>query len=159
MTVKGHLQRVKADLAKYCSYRERSENEVREKLQKFQIGSDEQREVLDFLKTNNFLDEERFVSAYVNDKFRFNKWGKRKISFQLKQLNVNTILIENTLDRIPQKYYENTIKELALKKISQLTGKNQIEIKAKTTNFLVSRGFDYQEINNAIEKVMLGSNL
>ena len=30
-----------------------------------------------------YIDESRFAKAYVNDKYKFNKWGRIKIRFEL----------------------------------------------------------------------------
>lgn len=36
--------------------------------------------IIDRLVVEKFIDEERYCRAFVNDKFRFAKWGKMKIT-------------------------------------------------------------------------------
>ena len=63
-------------LANFCAYQERSQQEVREKLVKMGISSDDLEDIIVFLISENFLNEERFAIAYAGGKFRVKHWGK-----------------------------------------------------------------------------------
>ena len=71
-----HVARQKIE--RVCTQRERSPKEVQVKLSSWSISGSEQKAILDKLVENNYLNEERFVKAFCNDKFRINKWGTDK---------------------------------------------------------------------------------
>ena len=68
-----------------CSLSERCRFDIIAKLKQWELSEDEIAEAIDYLIKEHFLDEERFVRFYVNDKLRFNKWGKVKLKFMLRQ--------------------------------------------------------------------------
>ena len=74
----------KIRITKYCVYQERAHAEVEQKLYSFGLFANEVEELLAWLITENFVNEERFAKAFAGGKFRLKKWGKIKISQQLK---------------------------------------------------------------------------
>ena len=67
-------------MAAYCSAAEHCKAEVNEKLQKWGLPYEVINRIIDRLVVEKFIDEERYCRAFVNDKFRFAKWGKMKIT-------------------------------------------------------------------------------
>ena len=41
-----------------------------------------------YLELEKYLDNLRFAISFVHDKFRFNKWGKIKLAYALRQKQV-----------------------------------------------------------------------
>ena len=78
-------------VASYCSTAEHCRAEINEKLQRWGIAYDTIARILDRLESEKFIDDERFCRAFVNDKFRFAKWGKMKIAQGL-YMKKNTFL-------------------------------------------------------------------
>ena len=139
-------------VAKFCAFRERSPKEVREKIRK--LGASDQEEDLIFteLQEGGFFDESRFAQAYVNDKFRFNKWGKVKIRYHLLQFDIKPKLIEEAISGIPDELYENAVSELLKKKKDSLCAENDnLAKKKKVFNYLISKGFEYHDVQKQYE--------
>ena len=76
----------------FCSKKEYCRQEIRQKLEKWEIAEKDIDTILEFLQKNNFINEQRYAQFYARDKFRFNKWGKQKISLMLKQKKLRRIL-------------------------------------------------------------------
>ena len=74
----------KLKAADYCSYQERSQQEVRNKLYTYGLHKDDVEDILTDLVLEGFINEERFSTAYVGGKFRMKKWGRLKIIQGLK---------------------------------------------------------------------------
>ena len=61
-------------LAALCSRGEQAESDMRRKLQRWGIDLGETDRIVQRLKEENFLNEERYARAFVRDKARFNGW-------------------------------------------------------------------------------------
>ena len=138
-----HLQQAKNKAARYCVGAERSPHQVLTKLQLYGLELEDALVALESLKEANFTNEKRFVSAFVNDKFMFNKWGKIKIAIELRKHKINSSLIEEGLSTLEPSDYELKIDELIDQKWGQLqTEENFLTKKKKTFQFVFSKGFE-----------------
>ena len=117
--------------------------QVLTKLQLYGLEFSEAKIVLKSLKEANFINEKRFVSAFVNDKFTYNKWGKIKISTELRKHKISSFQIEEGLNMIKKSDYESKINGLIDQKWHQLLGEEIFLIKKKKTcQFVISKGFE-----------------
>ena len=75
-------------VAAYCSAAEHCRAEVSEKLQKWGIAYEAIERILTRLEAEKYIDDERYCRAFINDKYRFAKWGKMKIGqgFYMKKI-------------------------------------------------------------------------
>ena len=102
----------------YCAYQERCQKEVEEKLRELKVDQDMADEIMLSLIHENFVKEERYAKAIARGKFRINQWGKVKIKMLLRNSRITTNLIELAMQEIDSIEYQNTIKELYLKKFN-----------------------------------------
>jgi len=128
--------------AGYCSTAERCVSEVRKRLACLDIDDEASERIISSLVNERFIDEARYSRAFVNDKFRFNKWGRRKIAFELKQKGVPSLLIEDAFDVIDVGQYAETLKSLLLKKKTSVKAKSERDLVAKLASYAVSKGFE-----------------
>ena len=138
------LSKAKQKIASYCAYQERCQQEVRNKLYSYGLFSNQVEELIAWLITENFLNEERFAQTFAGGKFRVKQWGKIKISLALKQKNISDYCVKKGLAEIEEEEYLTTIQELANKKLTeqQLSFPNPYQLKDKVSRFLISRGFE-----------------
>jgi regulatory protein len=115
------------------------------------LGADESLsiEVINYLKENRFLDEKRFVEAYVQGKVRIKKWGRQKIKAALYQKRIDAKLIQEGIYAfISDEEYQLVLESLIERKNRELsTEKNPQIKKQKLMRFLLSRGFQYDEFS------------
>ena len=137
-------------LEAFCAYQERCTQEVRMKLDR--LGADESLslEVLKHLKENRFLDDRRFVEAYVQGKLRIKKWGRQKIKAALFQKRIDAKLIhEGIYSFISDEEYQQVLESLIERKNRELSSEKNPQIKKqKLMRFLLSRGFQYDEFSS-----------
>ena len=137
-------------LEAFCAYQERCTQEVRMKLDR--LGADESLslEVIKHLKENRFLDEKRFVEAYVQGKLRIKKWGRQKIKAALFQKRIDAKLIqEGIYSFISDEEYKQVLESLIERKNRELSSEKNAQIKKqKLMRFLLSRGFQYDEFSS-----------
>lgn len=138
-------------LEKYCAYQERSHKQVFQKCRDYGLSEEEANQILIELISSNFLNEQRFAEAYVKGKFKIKSWGKQKIVQGLNNAGVSKKLIENSLEDIDPKVYLQTIISLADKKRATLKTGTDFEKTIKIQRFLLSKGYKYDEILEALK--------
>ena len=67
--------------AAYCSASERCIQDVEKKIKAAGLAGEESDRIVSRLLQERFIDESRFARYFVNDKLRFNKWGRVKINY------------------------------------------------------------------------------
>ncbi|MBR6998867.1 MAG: RecX family transcriptional regulator, partial [Prevotella sp.] len=66
-------------LAALCARGEHCQSEMLEKMRAWGVTAEEQAQVMARLTQEHYVDDERFARAFVADKVRYNKWGRRKV--------------------------------------------------------------------------------
>ncbi|MEN2435682.1 regulatory protein RecX [Weeksellaceae bacterium A-14] len=143
---------IRLKMAAYCSYQDRCHSEVEQKMRDFLLIPEARDEILLFLLRENFLNEERFTRSYIRGKFNIKHWGRNKIRQHLKQKGVSEKLISRCMDEIDCQEYQKVLKKTYHQYFSSLKGKGLKEYQknVKTTRYLLSRGFEYDEIREVI---------
>lgn len=126
----------------YCAYQERCQQEVRDKLYSWGLHEVQVENVIADLIASNFINEERFAKAYAGGKFRIKKWGRVKISIELKRRKISTYCIKKGLAEIEEEEYIKTLQKVAEVKIKAMKERDSKKKKYKVMNYLLSRGFE-----------------
>jgi regulatory protein len=137
------VKAAKVKMARYCSSRERSPFQIKEKLLSYGLEDSQIEEVIDFLKQEQFLSEDRFAQAFARDKFRFNQWGRIKIEQELKRHQLSESCIENAIFSLDEDDYQGILSDLLMKKWNQTKNENHfLKRKKKTMDYLIRKGFE-----------------
>ncbi|MBN2767420.1 MAG: RecX family transcriptional regulator [Paludibacteraceae bacterium] len=136
--------------ASYCSISEHCISDVEDKLTAWGMTEDKKHKIIDKLIEDDFINEKRYCIAFTKDKFHFNKWGKIKISFSLKQKGLNSKLIDMALKTIDEGEYEEMLAVLLKNKLKTIKWEYEYEKMGKLFNFAQSRGFE----SNVIDRVI-----
>ena len=139
--------------ASYCSISEHCISEVQEKLTAWCVECDDKSKIIDRLIAEDFINENRFCIFYVKDKFRFNKWGKIKIAYALRQKGLSDKLINHALTTIDDGEYEEMLASILKTKLIGLKYEYEYEKQGKLFNFAQSRGFESQVISRVIKSI------
>ncbi|MGX7668800.1 regulatory protein RecX [Flavobacterium pedocola] len=134
----------------YCSYQERCHMEVVEKLKSMKMIPQVIDTIVVHLIENNFLNEERFAQSFARGKHNIKKWGKIRISNELKFRNISKYNIENALKQITAAEYNANFHELAEKHWDSITERSLPKKKKKFCDFLLRKGY---ESNLVFEKL------
>ena len=132
---------IKAKIQSFCAYQERCQKEVREKLKSLHTNSLEAEQIIAELIEENFLNEQRFVSAFARGKFRIKKWGRKKIESKLKFKEVSPFCINKAMREINESDYEKTLEEIIKKRWKLAKGKGY-QKKIFVTRYCISRGYE-----------------
>lgn len=134
----------------YCAYQERSHFEVREKLYALGLRKNQVETLLTQLITENYLDEERFAASFARGKFNQKQWGRVKIKYALKLKRVSDYNIKTALKQLNEDSYLTVLQKLATDKWALLKGEQYINRQAKTTAYLLQKGFEPPLVHQAV---------
>jgi len=136
----------------FCAYQERCHAEVIDKLYSFGLNKKDIEQIVTQLIEDNYLNEERFARSFVNDKFRFNKWGRKKIEYQLKAKKVSAYNIKSGMKAIDEDDYLKLLQKEANNKLESLKNEKNIRTKnAKVFQYLLGRGFESNLISDVLK--------
>jgi regulatory protein len=145
---------VYAKMATLCSRSEQYSTEIRKKILDLGVSSDETDEIIENLKKDRFLDDERFVRAYVSDKFRLNRWGKVKIRHYLKMKGLSDGLIQKGLEEINENKYRELLLKTMKEKAKAVKKKEKYEKMGQIIRYAMNRGFEPEMIHRYLGEVV-----
>ena len=128
--------------AAYCTLCERCVSEVRIKLTAWGMTAVQQNRIIERLIEEKFIDEARYCRAYVNDKLRFNRWGRIKIMAALRDKHLPQEHIGEAIANIDDEQYAEILKEVIANKRKELKGKDDFATRQKLVRHAASRGFE-----------------
>jgi regulatory protein len=141
-------------LESYCAYQERCHKEVVQKLQSMHMIPEAIDTIVVHLLQHNFLNEERFAKAFVSGKFSIKKWGRQRITMELKQKDISKTIITTALKSINDAEYLSTFHALAEKRAESIKEPNKLKMKKKLADYLLYRGWEshlvYDKVNELI---------
>ena len=92
-------------LAAVCAQAEHCEQEMRDKMKRWEIDATTQDSIIARLVKERYIDNERYARAFVKDKIRYNKWGRRKVQQALWMKRISNDIQQRVLDEIDEKEY------------------------------------------------------
>ena len=139
----------------YIEIKMRTSKEIKDYLNKKNFNTKLIDEVLDRLNKEGYLNEEKYIDAFVNDKVNLTNWGPYKIKKSLLDLELDETLINNKLNTINENIWNGKIEKIINKKLNSLKNKSNYMVKNKLKIDLYNLGYD----NNLIEENLNNLNL
>lgn len=139
--------------AAICSRSETCTSEIQERLKLWGLNEDDSMAVIDQLKAEKFVDDERFARAYVKDKFRFNQWGRQKIAYMLHSKKISKEIQEAAFEEIEEDNYSDKLLRLLADKEKTIKAKDQYDKRNKLMRFAMGKGFESGKIYAAFKKL------
>ena len=87
-------------LAALCAQAEHCQWEMLEKMRRWEVPEEAQARVMQRLVKERYVDDERYAQAFVKDKIRYNKWGRRKVDQALWQKHIDEDIRKRVLDEV-----------------------------------------------------------
>ena len=141
------LQRLSA----LCASAEHCEYEMTEKMRKWEVEESDCERIMEYLRKAKFVDDERYARAFVKDKIKYNKWGRRKVEQGLWAKHIAEDIRQRVLDEVDESQYKSVLTDLLKSKRRSIKAANDYEMNRKLIKFALSRGFDYSIIRQCID--------
>ena len=139
--------------AALCARSEQAPGDIREKLVKWGLTPGEAGQVLARLIEQGYIDERRYARAFVNDRFRFNGWGRIKIAHQLRLKGISSDLIDEAMTVIDEEQYRERLLELLRAKWRDVSNREPRAAWAAMMRFAASRGFEAGIAGECVKQV------
>tara|TARA_B100001175_G_C19238592_1_gene508894 strand:- start:185 stop:649 length:465 start_codon:yes stop_codon:yes gene_type:complete len=144
-------------LEKYCSFSERCKSDIIKKLYDWKVNK-HQKDIINHLIENNYINEKRYALLYSMGKFNSRKWGKIKISNHLKKKGIKEKDINESINEIPETKYLQALSNLIIKKSQEIKDSDIYNKKSKIARYLFQKGYESNLIWNQIETLIKKSN-
>lgn len=153
MQVKKEMtgQQAYSKLTALCARSEHCQHEMLEKMRQWGVSEEEQAQVTQRLVSERYVDDERYARAFVNDKVRYNKWGRRKVEEALWLKHIDKEISKRVLDEVDDNEFLDVLKPLLKQKRKTISAKSDYELRMKLIRFALGRGFTIDIIKQCIE--------
>ena len=138
-------------LAALCAQAEHCQQEMRDKLKRWDINESVQERIIQRLVNERYINDERYARAFVKDKIRYNKWGRRKVQQGLWLKHINPEIQQQVLDEIDDNEYLNVLRPLLRQKRKTIKAQNDYELNQKLVRFAIGRGFTSDIIRQCLD--------
>lgn len=139
----------------YCAGDEQCVSSVRTKLMTW--GADRQliERILQYLVREDYINEQRYAIAYCQSKMRNQKWGRIKLSYQLRSKLLPRNVVETAVASIDNEEYQEILRDLTVAKWQELK-EDTAKGRSKLAYFLQSHGYETNEIQDILGQVVDG---
>ena len=137
-------------LAALCAQAEHCQQEMRDKMRRWELDETVQNRIIDHLIKERYVDDERYARAFVKDKIRYNKWGRRKVQQALWQKHIDAEIQQRVLDEIDEIEYLDILRPLLKQKRKSIKAESDYELNQKLVRFALGRGFGFDIIRQCL---------
>lgn len=140
-------KRILSRLESQCARREYCEKDILDKLRRTDVGEGAA-EILDSLVKDAYVDNRRYAAAFASEKSSITGWGPLKIRYALTCKGIAREIIDEALLATDSEKAGERLAKLLESKARTLKG--DPDIKLKLIRFALSRGFEYEDVRQAI---------
>lgn len=144
-------QQAYAKLTALCARSEHCQQEMLEKMRNWGVSEEEQADVMQRLVNEKYVDDARFTRAFVYDKIRYNKWGRRKVEQALWLKRIDKQIAQEALDQVDDREYVDILKPMLRQKRKSIKARSEYEATMKLIKFALSRGFTMDIVKQCID--------
>lgn len=138
-------------LTTLCSQSEHCQWEMTEKLRRWGISEEAQARIMQYLTAERYIDDARFCRAFVHDKIKYNKWGRRKVEQALMAKRIDREVCRSVLDEVDEADYIAVLRPLLQSRRRQLKGLSDYDLRNRLVRLAMSRGFTYDIIKQCLD--------
>lgn len=137
----------------YCATGEQCRSAVRDKLYAWGANREQAERVVNHLVANDFINEARYCRIFCESKLHLQKWGRIKMSYQLRLKRIDSNVIEEALNNIDPEQYAEALMQLAQSKLHTLSEPDPRKRDAKLSSYLASHGFEADMIHEVVNNL------
>ena len=144
-------EQIISKLTTACARAEHCKDDMLRRMQRWLVDEATQQEVISYLVREKYIDEERYARFFINDKIKYNLWGRRKVEQALYFKHIPREVYAPLLDEVASEDYEQVLLPLLRNKVKNLKYANDYERRMKLLRFAMQRGFSYEQAEKCID--------
>ena len=137
-------------LAALCAKGEHCQHDMLEKMRRWGLADEEQAQVMEKLTGGRYVDDERYARAFVSDKIRHGRCGRRKIEQALRMKRVDDDTVARVLDDVDADEYLSALRPLIKQKLKATRATSDYERRMKVTKYALARGYTFDLIRQCL---------
>ena len=138
-------------LSDLCARSEHCQQELLEKMRQWGVSDEEQAQVMERLVAERYVDDARFARAFIYDKIRYSKWGRRKVEQALWMKRIDDSISKPLLDAVDDEEYLSILRPMLKQKRKSIKANSEYELTMKLIKFALGRGFTMDIIKQCLE--------
>lgn len=153
MTKENDYYSVYNKAVKYITTKLRSEVEVYDYLKKYIDDTKKIDDMLNKLKQEGLINDDRYLKAFVEDKVNLSNYGPNKIKKELESMKIDIEKINEILSKYDNNIFEDKLIKIISKK-SKINHKDSLYmLKQKIERDLIELGYDREMIQENLDDV------
>lgn len=142
----------------YLETKLRTEKEIKEYLMKKLFPENLIDEIIERLKKEGYINEQKYIEAYTNDKLNLTTKGPFLIKRELLDLGLNEEKIDTYLNTISYETWKNKLNKIINKRVNTMKNKSLNQIKNKLKIDLFNLGYQTELIEELLENINKNDN-
>lgn len=137
-----------------CSQAEKAPQDIYNKALAWGLSETDSARLVAQLIEENFLSEERYAHAFVNDKYRFAHWGRIKVIHALRAKGIGESAIQTALEeKVEEEDYDQTCRDLLQTRMKNMSLPLSLQDRARLYRYAAQRGFESGVISRALDAI------
>lgn len=148
--------RARSTALNFLSYRDRSEQEIRRRLQRSEYSVDAIDGTIEYLREAGLLDDENFATSYAEGRFRSGGYGPVRVLHDLRRKGVDRTTAGRVVDDVFSDEDElfATARDLGRRRWDRLSREeDHRKRRRKVYDYLVRRGFPYGVVLSILDEL------
>lgn len=140
-------------LMRLCSRAERSSGDAKRLMATWEVPEQDRAGVLQRLKAEHFIDDERYATAFVREKVNLSGWGEHKIRSALRRKGVAEDIIARAIREISPEQNAERLAERLRRKLKTVKYTSLYDLKNKLIRHGLALGFSMDNILPHVEQL------
>ncbi len=134
--------------AEYCTY------DIRLRLRKMRLSAAATEEIIGRLTADRFIDDERYAHAFVRDRYRFQRYGRRRIAMELTVRRIPSDIISEAMEEIDEEEYLRIATD-AIRSRKRMLGEERdpYDVRRRLFSYGLYRGYETATIKAALARI------
>lgn len=137
-------------LMRLCARSEKSSGDALRLMRAWGVEETQREGVLNTLREQKFIDDERYAAAFVREKTNLSGWGTFKIRAALVRKGIAAPLVDAALAQMDASQQTKRLETLLAKKVQTIRYGSPYELKNKLLRYGLSLGYAYDTVSDTL---------